>query len=149
VNEFLMNAQPKDRSGHSKRVSVASLLVVLVALNCGCQVSRALKQPIPASPPVGIHDARTERIGLVVRDTMRKEGIPGLSIAVIDRGEIAWAQGFGWRVPTQTCLASSAWLAAKTSWWSEFPLASIVTTAGKFSTSISQIASGEPNSFRK
>ena len=28
---------------------------------------------------------------------MRKEGIPGVSVAVIDGGEIVWAQGFGWR----------------------------------------------------
>jgi len=28
---------------------------------------------------------------------MRKEGIPGCSVAVIDHGEFVWAQGFGWR----------------------------------------------------
>ena len=28
---------------------------------------------------------------------MRKEGIPGVSVAVIDHGQIVWAQGFGWR----------------------------------------------------
>ena len=28
---------------------------------------------------------------------MRKEGIPGISVAVIDNGRLAWAQGFGWR----------------------------------------------------
>ena|SRR5437667_2351472 len=43
------------------------------------------------------------------------------------------------------CFANAAWLAAKTSLCSEWPCASIVTTAGKFSTSNSQMASGEPN----
>jgi len=45
--------------------------------------------------------------------------------------------------------ASSAWLEAKTSWCKELPCASMVTTAGNFSTSNSQIASGEPNFSRK
>ncbi|MGA2865216.1 MAG: serine hydrolase domain-containing protein [Verrucomicrobiota bacterium] len=73
------------------------LICALLPLTSGCQVTRALKQPIPASAPLGGADERTERIAKVVRDTMRKEGIPGLSIAVIDHGEVVWAQGFGWR----------------------------------------------------
>lgn len=28
---------------------------------------------------------------------MRKENIPGISVAVVDHGKIVWAQGFGWR----------------------------------------------------
>jgi CubicO group peptidase (beta-lactamase class C family) len=60
-------------------------------------VSRALKQPIPASAAVGIQDERTQRIGQVIRDTMCKEDIPGVSVAVIDHGQIVWAQGFGYR----------------------------------------------------
>lgn len=79
-------------------VTVLLPLAVGVGVGCsGCQVRRALKQPIPASSVVGIHDPRTERIANVIRETMRKEGIPGLSIAVIDHGEMVWAQGFGWR----------------------------------------------------
>ncbi len=69
----------------------------LIVLNSGCQVSRTLKQPIPASQPVGIQGERTERIGHVIRDTMRKEGIPGVSFAVVDGAQTVWAQGFGWR----------------------------------------------------
>ncbi|MGE5296680.1 MAG: serine hydrolase domain-containing protein, partial [Solirubrobacterales bacterium] len=57
----------------------------------------ALKQSIPASAAVGIQDERTQRISEVIRNTMRKEDIPGVSVAVIDGGEIVWAQGFGWR----------------------------------------------------
>ena len=79
------------------RSHLVVFLGVLTALNSGCQVSRALKQPIPASSAVGIHDERTERIGEIIRETMRKEGVPGVSVAVIDQGEIVWAQGFGWR----------------------------------------------------
>jgi CubicO group peptidase (beta-lactamase class C family) len=73
------------------------LLSAIVFLACGCQISRTLQEPIPASSIVGIQDERTQRIAEVIRDTMRKEGIPGVSVAVIDGGEIVWAQGFGWR----------------------------------------------------
>ena len=79
------------------RNRIVVILATVIVLASGCQVSQALKQPIPASQPVGIQDERTERIARVIRDTMRKEGIPGVSIAVIDSGEIVWAQGFGWR----------------------------------------------------
>jgi CubicO group peptidase (beta-lactamase class C family) len=75
----------------------AVLLGVVVLLGSGCQVNRALKQPIPTSSAAGIQDERAERIGQVIRDMMRKEGIPGVSVAVIDRGQIVWAQGFGYR----------------------------------------------------
>jgi len=72
-------------------------LATATLLACGCQVHQALKQPIPASAAVGAQDERTQRIAEVIRNTMRKEGIPGVSVAVIDRGEIVWARGFGWR----------------------------------------------------
>jgi CubicO group peptidase (beta-lactamase class C family) len=76
---------------------VSVIAVVLAGLCAGCQTGRALKGTIPASELVGLHDERIERIGEAVRQTMRKEGIPGCSVAVIDHGEVVWAQGFGWR----------------------------------------------------
>lgn len=79
------------------RLHLTAFLAVLVIVSSGCQVSRALKQPIPASAAVGAQNERTQRIGEVIRDTMRREHIPGVSVAVIDGGEIVWAQGFGWR----------------------------------------------------
>ncbi len=79
------------------RLHHATFLTILAVLSSGCQVRQALKQPIPASAAVGAQDERTQRIGEVIRDAMRKEGIPGVSVAVIDGGQIAWAQGFGWR----------------------------------------------------
>jgi len=79
------------------RDRLAILLGALAVLSSGCQVSRAMKQPIPASPAVGIQDERTRRIGEVIRDTMRKENIAGISVAVVDHGKIVWAQGFGYR----------------------------------------------------
>lgn len=79
------------------RLHLATFLALLVVSSAGCQVSRALKQPIPASAAVGTQDERTQRISEVIRDIMHKEGIPGVSVAVIDGGEIVWAQGFGWR----------------------------------------------------
>src|SRR4051794_3283018 len=68
-----------------------------VFLTSGCAVSRALRKPIPTSAADGIKDQRNEAIGEVIRKTMRAENIPGISVAVIDGGEIVWAQGFGWR----------------------------------------------------
>jgi CubicO group peptidase (beta-lactamase class C family) len=76
---------------------VAITLAVVAGACAGCQTSRALKGTIPASEAVGLHDRRTERVGETVLQTMRKEGIPGCSVAVIDHGEVVWAQGFGWR----------------------------------------------------
>jgi CubicO group peptidase (beta-lactamase class C family) len=73
------------------------VLAVLASFCCGCQTRRALRQPIPASQAVGLRDERTVRIGDVVRETMRRENIPGCSVAVIDDGKVLWAQGFGWR----------------------------------------------------
>ena len=89
-----------ERSAHPpilKTMHRATLMGLLMVVATGCQVTRALKQPIPASAPIGVADERTERIGKTIQDVMRKEGIPGLSIAVIDGGELVWAQGFGWR----------------------------------------------------
>ncbi len=76
---------------------IPGILIVLVAVCAGCQTSRALKGPIPASQAIGIDDERTDRIGKAIRETMRKEKIPGLSIAVVEHGTTIWAQGFGWR----------------------------------------------------
>src|SRR5690349_2047620 len=50
---------------------------------------------------------------------------------------------------SQTYFVNSAWLAAKTCLCSELPFASMVTTAGKCTTSNSQIASGAPNLSKK
>ncbi|MBN1507879.1 MAG: beta-lactamase family protein [Sedimentisphaerales bacterium] len=79
------------------RNCLAIFLGILVVFSSGCQVSRALNQPIPASAAVGIQDERTQRIAEVIRDTMRKENIAGISVAVVDHGQIVWAQGFGYR----------------------------------------------------
>jgi CubicO group peptidase (beta-lactamase class C family) len=76
---------------------ISVIAAVLAGMCAGCQTARALKGSIPVSEAVGLHDARIERIGETVRQTMRREGIPGCSVAVIDHGEVVWAQGFGWR----------------------------------------------------
>jgi len=73
------------------KLRLVAFLAVLVIVSAGCQVSQALRQPIPASAPVGDQDERTQRISEVIRDTMRQRGIAGVSVAVIDGGEIVWA----------------------------------------------------------
>ena len=77
--------------------SAAIIAAVLAGLCAGCHTGRTSKAIIPVSEAVGLHDERAERIKEAVCETLRKEGIPGCSIAVVDHGEIVWAQGFGWR----------------------------------------------------
>jgi CubicO group peptidase (beta-lactamase class C family) len=72
-------------------------LLPMIALGSGCHTSRLVHEPIPASSTVGTQDGRTERIGQVVRETMRRQKVPGISVAVIDHGQLVWAQGFGLR----------------------------------------------------
>jgi len=55
------------------------LLGAGVLLGCGCQINRALKEPIPASAALRIQDERTERIGQVICATLRRERIAGIS----------------------------------------------------------------------
>ena len=59
---------------------VFGLLIVMV-IGSGCEVTRALRQPIPSSARDNTQDERAERIGEVIRDTMRAEGIPAISVA--------------------------------------------------------------------
>jgi len=73
------------------------LAVWLGIIVTGCQVKRALRATIPCSRPIGIQDERTEHVSSVIRKTMRRQGVPGVSVAVIDGGELIWARGFGWR----------------------------------------------------
>jgi CubicO group peptidase (beta-lactamase class C family) len=46
---------------------------------------------------MGVHARQMEHLQGVVRETMLQNHIPGLSLAVIDHGQLVWAQGFGWR----------------------------------------------------
>ena len=79
------------------RTTSIILAIWLGFTGSGCQVNRALRKSIPSSAPIGIQDERTDRIGAVIKKTMRRKGVPGVSVAVIDGGELVWAQGFGWR----------------------------------------------------
>src|SRR5260221_14755878 len=72
-------------------------LLTWVVLCLACRGGGARGGTIPASSVVGVQDERTERVGQVVRETMRKAGVPGISVAVVDKGRLVWAQGFGWR----------------------------------------------------
>ena len=81
---------------HAMRI-IAVILAVSVGLCSGCQTGRALRQTIPASPALGVENEHTARIGDVVRQLMRRENIPGCSVAVIEHSQVVWAQGFGWR----------------------------------------------------
>lgn len=92
-----MTAGIQNQSGKSGRLWLNYFFLLLCLAACGCQTPRALRQAIPASSAIGLQDEHTERIGKVIQETMRKEGIPGVSVAVIDHGKMVWAQGFGWR----------------------------------------------------
>ena len=61
------------------------------------RLGRVLKEPIPASQPVGIQDERTERIGQVIRDIMtnaQKDGFNPMARAI--------AKEFAWLGPEQS-----------------------------------------------
>jgi CubicO group peptidase (beta-lactamase class C family) len=74
------------------------VLPAVSAICCfGFQPSHAMDQVIESSQETAVHDERSDRIGEAVRETMRKEGLPGISVAVVENGKIAWAQGFGYR----------------------------------------------------
>lgn len=81
------------------RFNILRVVVAVLALSTftGCQIDRALSGRIPSSAPVGLNDDRTARIAAFVKKTMKQEGVPAVSIAVIERGELLWAQAFGWR----------------------------------------------------
>ena len=79
------------------RIIYIVLTIWLGIINSGCYVSHALRETIPSSAAIGIQDERTVRIEAVIKKTMRRKRIPGISVAVIDGGELVWAQGFGWR----------------------------------------------------
>jgi len=56
-------------------------LFIVMVIGSGCEVICALRQPILSSVWDNTQDERVERIGEVIRDTMRAEGIPAISVA--------------------------------------------------------------------
>jgi len=69
-------------------VEVAAVTVLAVG-----SAAAALPPPRPGSRPVVVDTARIEE---VVREEMSRQGVPGVSLAVVRRGSIAYAQGFGY-----------------------------------------------------
>ena len=51
-------------------------------------------QNLPDSP--GAHRGAVEKSRLWLQDLMREQNIPGLSVAVMEKGEIIWSEGFGY-----------------------------------------------------
>lgn len=77
------------------KTSLASLALALVGLSASTQaqttaerITRVEQGLLPA-----LLTQRTE--GMALTDRMKHYGVPGVSVAVIDGGRIAWAKGFG------------------------------------------------------
>ncbi|MCU0732577.1 MAG: beta-lactamase family protein [Hyphomonas sp.] len=69
------------------------VVLLLPVVTTGC----ATVDPRIAQVEAGLLPYATERLGATatIEDRMRAYGVPGLSIAVIDQGRIAWAKGYG------------------------------------------------------
>jgi serine beta-lactamase-like protein LACTB len=50
---------------------------------------------VSAAAPVGLPRAVTQRIDAVVQTEMQRQGIPGMSVAVVKDGRYVWTQGYG------------------------------------------------------
>lgn len=67
---------------HASRTGATALLVALMLAGAG----------IPAEP----HDLRVDRFGEQLESDRGRLKIPGLSAAILENGELLWAQGFGY-----------------------------------------------------
>ncbi len=81
---------------HSRKTIVALIFVLLTFTVTGCTPSAELQREFRR--PVGIssaHRSLFDRHRESIPKKMNEHNIPGLSIAVVDRGGILWAAGFG------------------------------------------------------
>jgi len=75
----------------------------IAAFGIAIGVFSGIVEGAPQSDPnikrveAGLLPVAAKKIGLTanINDRMRAYGVPGLSIAVIDNGRIAWAKGYG------------------------------------------------------
>lgn len=76
---------------HVFRTATVSLLAALVLIGCA-----ATRPAASAASPAVAGDARVERFRQQVESNRERLGIPGLSVAVIENGQLLWTEGFGY-----------------------------------------------------
>jgi hypothetical protein len=97
----------------TKKVKAAALIVLVLAFGAFVTHAVAVSGPLFAQPqdvpsaiesaPSPQYAAAVERAREVARAAVVEQNLPGISVAVGANGQIAWAEGFGWRdVDTRT-----------------------------------------------
>ena len=76
----------------ARRRPSASLIAVAVLVSCGGEPSAREPARAEAAPYPNTRSA----IDDLAADAMRANAITGISLALVDRGEVAWATGWGW-----------------------------------------------------
>lgn len=66
-----------------------------VIATIGLLISLAAAPSAPAQEPADLRPATRKRIEATIQSEMDRQGIPGLSIAVVVDGEVRWTAGFG------------------------------------------------------
>lgn len=69
---------------------------VLVAGAAVPVAARAQALALPAAPVAGKYVAATDSARAMLRDSVARRGLPGLSVAVAVDGEMVWSEGFGY-----------------------------------------------------
>ncbi|MER5184337.1 serine hydrolase [Streptomyces sp. NPDC002896] len=108
-----------DRVRTACRRTVAALGLVAIVVTAGCTGPRALtvelpdgtaspsafaSAPPPQPPPQLTQtrvDAAVDRLDNVVRDAMRRTGVPGVAVGVVHRDRVVYLKGFGTRTVGQ------------------------------------------------
>jgi CubicO group peptidase (beta-lactamase class C family) len=74
-----------------------ALLAVLGLLACGARAAAAPADAAIRRVETGLLPVATARLGVRadLRERMRAYGVPGLSVAVIEDGRVAWVRGYG------------------------------------------------------
>ena len=89
----------KPRNMRATRRFTQSAIVAIVGLACASSLAQQPAAVAPtASRPVRSIDKLeqvTDRLQRMVPDLMQQADVPGLSIALIQKGEVVWHHGFG------------------------------------------------------
>jgi N-acyl-D-amino-acid deacylase len=81
----------------SRAIGRAVVVVIALSAQVVPTAGRVFAQAIPAELPVtGVAGPGLESVDEVVVETMRRQGIPGASLAVARNGALVLAKGYGW-----------------------------------------------------
>ncbi len=100
INQTKSNPESKLKltNGRARRNFIHSMIVPMLGLIFGATLAQQAPAPPPVSRPLqaGVKLAQiTARLERMVPDLMKEADVPGLSIALVLKGEVAWHHGFG------------------------------------------------------